>query len=128
MATKKVTKHKAPWAPNINLEVPAIPEGLLDNCTVYRAWGRTGRLVIFVKHGTTVYTLRSQGLNLCSSLNVNDDIRRTYARLAGIPFKDLAAAVKAQRIVDAQIEASDKIQSLKSQAAKAGYRLVKERT
>lgn len=109
----------------IKLEVPPLPEGTHENVIVYRAYGRVGRLITFVKIAGVVYADRHYGLNLVSSNNVNDDVRRAYCRLAGIKFKDMQAAVRAERIRLREVVLSDAFHDVERSAGRLGYRLVR---
>lgn len=112
----------------INLAIQPLPDGRYNDVTIYRAYGRTGRLATFVKLSNGKIHVTGRGpLYLASSIGVNDDVRRTYARLAGIPWADLKAAVAAERIRMVEEAEQDKLNDLRESAARHGYRLVRTR-
>lgn len=104
----------------MNLRVPYLPGGRYHNVTGMEIVG----VIALVRIGDTVFSV-SRPLHLAHSYRVNDKVRRAYCRLAGVQFKDLKAAVKADLAERESSEQAREVARLRSDARKRGYTLVK---
>lgn len=88
--------------------------------------GRVGGYIFAKFPSGEVRVIHHSGLDLSRKGSwVNDQDRRCYARIAGIAFKDLRAAIKAEQDAQEKQRNSSTFRHLEKMAAKAGYRLVK---
>lgn len=104
----------------MKLEVPPLPEGPLHSATVHKRHIRGNGYVCFVEVKGVVYTTKWRDLEL---VNCTQAVLRFYASVAKVKFKDLVAAVKAERKRQDEVRRSEEFEDLARTASQLGYEL-----
>jgi hypothetical protein len=111
---------------SINMRIP----GLIE-CNNFRTPSTfTGVTVVIGKSikffklpDGSIFSDRTLFLN--GSFGMNDSVRRAWCKLSGVKFIDLKAEIKAKREEEEKKHSSQRMESLRRQAARNGYRLVR---
>ncbi|HEX7324325.1 MAG TPA: hypothetical protein VF292_03085 [Rhodanobacteraceae bacterium] len=107
--------------------VPPLPAGCaFEGCTVATSARPHPHTFVKTRDGT-IYVFSAVRCDLLSNYGSNDNARCTFAQLAGIPIRDVRAAVKAARAEDAAEYERVRLARVQREAKALGLRLVKTR-
>lgn len=105
--------------------VPALPAGLHGNLVVHIVYlpsGHRGRIFFKDSEGRV---WADKPVDVAREHVTNDAERKVFAALAGVKLKDIKALIKAKNVKHAEEAAERRLRSLKHEAQRRGYRLVK---
>lgn len=101
----------------------------LDNIVKTRSFWAAGREFVFVAtNDGCVFRLHPRRqIDISQAWESNETVRREVCRLTGWKLADLKAHMRKRRLSEAKRAKNDRIKSLRDQARRLGFRLVKQK-